>query len=64
MRIVYIVSADKSPKVLIRWVRRLHTPASTFLFHVDKRTNDKQYREMVSDLNHLGNVVFLAANSI
>jgi hypothetical protein len=59
MRIAYIISAYKSPSLLVRLVHRLHTPTSVFLIHVDKRTSTKQYREMVCGLNHLVNVVFL-----
>jgi len=40
-------------------VRRLHTPRSVFLIHVDKRTDKKQYQDMASGVNHLTNVVFL-----
>jgi hypothetical protein len=59
MRIAYIISAYKSPELLIRLVHRLHTPTSIFLIHVDKRTDDRQYRKMVSGVDHLANVVFL-----
>jgi Core-2/I-Branching enzyme len=59
MRIAYIISAYKSPDLLIRLVHRLHTSTSVFLIHVDKKTDDRQYREMVSGVNHLPNVVFL-----
>jgi len=59
MRIAYIISAYKSPNLLIRLVQRLHTPTSLFLIHVDKRTDKKVYYEMVSGLTHLSNVIFL-----
>lgn len=59
MRIAYIISAYKSPDQLIRLVRRLHTPRSVFLIHVDKRTKKAQYQDMVSGVNDLANVVFL-----
>ena len=59
MRIAYIISAYKLPNLLIRLVYRLHTQTSIFLIHVDKRTDNNQYWQMVSGLNHLNNVVFL-----
>ena len=59
MRIAYIISAYKSPNLLIRLVDRLHTPRSLFLIHVYRRTDNTLYRQMVSGLNHLTNVVFL-----
>jgi Core-2/I-Branching enzyme len=63
MRIAYIISAYKAPDQLIRLVHRLSTPTSVFLIHVDKRTDSKQYREMISGLDHLANVVFLKRHS-
>jgi hypothetical protein len=59
MRIAYIISAYKCPRLLIRLVHRLHTSRSVFLIHVDQRTDKQQYREMVCGLNHLPNVTFL-----
>lgn len=59
MNIAYIISAYKYPDQLIRLVHRLNTPTSVFLIHVDKRTHKQQYREMVSGVNPLVNVVFL-----
>src|SRR6267378_3279330 len=55
MRIAYVISAFKCPRLLTRLVNRLHTPRSVFLIHVDKRTAKKQYREMVFNLDHLPN---------
>lgn len=59
MRIAYIISAYKRPDQLTRLVNKLHTPTSVFLIHVDKRTEQKQYRDMVSGIGHLSNVIFL-----
>jgi hypothetical protein len=59
MRIAYIISAYKFPDLLIRLVHRLHTPTSVILIHVDKRTDDKQYRQIIAGVNYLTNVVFL-----
>jgi Core-2/I-Branching enzyme len=63
MRIAYIISAYKSPDLLIRLINRLNTPQSVFLIHVDKRTDNRLYREMVSGVNRLANVVFLKRHS-
>lgn len=52
MRIAYIKSAYKCPRLLTRLVHRLHTSRSVFLIHVDKRTDQKQYSEMVFGLYH------------
>jgi Core-2/I-Branching enzyme len=59
LNIAYIISVYKYPDQLIRLVQRLNMRTSVFLIHVDKRTDKTQYREMVSGLNHLANVVFL-----
>jgi hypothetical protein len=59
MRIAYIISAYKAADLLIRLVHQLHTPTSIFLIHVDKRTHNKEYREMIAGVSHLANVVFL-----
>ncbi len=59
MRVAYVISAYKCPRLLTRLVHRLHTPRSVFLIHVDKRTDKKQYRKMVFSLDHLPNVIFL-----
>jgi hypothetical protein len=59
MRLVYIISAYKHPAQLVRLVNRIHTPTSVILIHVDKRTEETQYREMVSGVEHLTNLVFL-----
>ncbi len=59
MKIAYIISAYKLPDLLIRLVHRLQSPTSVFVIHVDKRTDKIQYQHMVTDLDHLANVVFL-----
>src|SRR5690242_6723720 len=59
MRIAYIISAYKCPDLLIRLIHRLHAPTSMFLVHVDRRTNKKEYEQMVSGVDQLANVIFL-----
>jgi hypothetical protein len=59
MKIAYIISAYKYPSLLVRLVHRLHTSTSVFVIHVDKRTRQQEYQEMVAGVSHLANVVFL-----
>ena len=59
MRIIYIISAYKHPEQLTRLVHKLNTDASSFFVHVDKKTDDRVYRQMISGLNHLPNVHFV-----
>jgi len=59
MRIAYIISAYKYPGQLIRLIRRLNTDTTSFFVHVDKKTDDLIYRQMVSGLSQLPNVYFV-----
>lgn len=59
VRIAYIISAYKLPALLVRLVRRLDVPGTTFLIHVDAKTPDSVYREMAEPLAAMPNVRFL-----
>lgn len=59
MSIAYIISAYKRPEQLARLVSRLSTTMSSFFIHVDKRTDDAIYRQMVAGLRQVANVHFL-----
>ncbi|QHG15288.1 beta-1,6-N-acetylglucosaminyltransferase [Nostoc sp. ATCC 53789] len=59
MDIAYIISAYKYPQQLIRLVNRLNADKTSFLIHVDKKTNNKIYQEMVQGLSKYSNVCFL-----
>jgi hypothetical protein len=59
VRLAYIISAYKLPEQLRRLVETLATDTSSFVIHVDKKTDDGTYRRMVSSLDQLGNVHFL-----
>jgi Core-2/I-Branching enzyme len=59
MEIAYIISAYKYPEQLIRLVERLNTDSTSFFVHVDKKTDDLIFRQMVNGLIHLSNVHFL-----
>lgn len=62
MKIVYIISAYKLPKLLVRLVQRLDGPATRFYVHVDAKTPDAVYRQMVLPLAGHTNVRFLPRN--
>jgi Core-2/I-Branching enzyme len=47
-RIAYIISAYKLPDQLVRLVRRLDAPGTTFVVHVDRKTPRAVYEEMVA----------------
>jgi hypothetical protein len=59
VKLAYIISAYKLPEQLRRLVETLATDTSSFVIHVDKKTDDGTYRRMVSSLDQLGNVHFL-----
>jgi Core-2/I-Branching enzyme len=59
MDLAYIVSAYKLPDQLTRLITRLSTPRSSFLIHVDSKTEDAMYRRVVESLSPMANVEFL-----
>jgi hypothetical protein len=59
MHIAYIISAYKSPKQLIRLVSCLAGDHATCLIHVDKKSPDDVYAQMVTGVASLPNVQFL-----
>jgi hypothetical protein len=59
VRITYILSAYKYPEQLTRLIRCLNTDSTFFFVHVDKKTDDRIYLEMVHGLSHHPNVHFL-----
>src|SRR5262245_28261791 len=59
MSIAYIISAYKRPEQLVRLVSRLNSTTASFLIHIDKRTDDAIYRQMVAGLRQVTNVCFL-----
>jgi hypothetical protein len=50
VQLAYIVSAYKLPDQLARLVMSLDTPDSHFFIHVDRKADDRVYRQMVSSL--------------
>jgi Core-2/I-Branching enzyme len=59
MDLAYIVSAYKLPDQLTRLVTRLSTPRSSFLIHVDRKTDEATHRRIVESLGRMANVDFL-----
>jgi hypothetical protein len=59
MQLAYIISAYQYPEQLIRLIHRLDTDSTSFFVHVDKKTDDCIYREIIYALSHRPNVHFL-----
>lgn len=59
MKICYIILAHKNPKQLIRLIKRLDTPKSSFLIHIDRQLALAEYTEVVNSFQHSSNVHFL-----
>ena len=59
MKLTYIIMAHKLPEQLVRLVQRLDTPDATFLIHVDRKTDDGIYRQILHSLEGRNNVYFL-----
>ena len=59
MRITYIISAYKNPEQLVRLILRLNADTTSFLVHVDKKTDKCLFDQMVCGTKHLSNVYFL-----
>jgi Core-2/I-Branching enzyme len=59
MKFAYIISAYKYPQQLIRLIHRLNTASTSFFVHVDRKTDDGIYREIVDTLGNWPNVNFL-----
>lgn len=60
MRIAYVVSAYKNPEHLARLVHRLHTgPETTFVVHVDRKTDAGVFAAMREGLSGLDGVSFV-----
>lgn len=59
MKLAYIILAHKYPEQLIRLVHRLNTENTSFFVHIDKKTDEKIYNQIVGGLSHFQNVNFL-----
>jgi hypothetical protein len=58
MKIAYIILAHHYPEQLIRLVSRLNTDEVSFFIHIDKKTDNDIYQQIVGQLNELPNVFF------
>jgi hypothetical protein len=59
MDIAYIISAYKYPGQLMRLIRRLHTDATSFFIHIDKKAGSVVYDQAVQGIQDLPNIYFL-----
>lgn len=59
MKLAYIISAYQYPEQLARLIHRLNADSTSFFVHVDKKTEDRVYREMVNGMRGRPNVRFL-----
>jgi hypothetical protein len=59
LRIAYLIRAHHAPDLLARLVRRLDAPDAHFYVHVNARTNEDVFREMVARLEEMPNVWWL-----
>jgi hypothetical protein len=59
MKIVYLIQAYKFPQLLVRLVQRLNTDDSSFLIHVDRKTDPETFDRMRRPLLGCANVHFM-----
>jgi hypothetical protein len=57
--VAYLIRAHHAPAHLERLVRRLDTPRARFYIHVNRRTDDAVYDEMVERLSDVEDVIWL-----
>src|SRR5262245_43589610 len=59
MHLAYIISAYKYPLQLLRLIQRLSTSSSSFFVHVDKKTDQRIFDDIVAGLRQHANVHFI-----
>jgi Holliday junction resolvasome RuvABC DNA-binding subunit len=59
MRIAYIILAHKYPEQLVRLISKLNTDDVSFFIHIDKKTDQKIYHQIVTQLKDFSNVSFI-----
>jgi hypothetical protein len=64
VKIVYLILAHKHPEQLVRLVRALNTDETSFFVHVDKKTDDELYNQMVCSLVSLPQVHFVKRRKV
>lgn len=63
MKYAYIISAYKNLEQVTRLVRRLHSDRASFLVHVDRKTDVREYHALVESLRGFPSVGFLARHT-
>lgn len=59
MKIAYLILAHQYPEQLIRLVLARNTENTLFFIHINKKTDDAIYNQVVRGLSHLPNVHFI-----
>ena len=59
MKIAYVILAHKLPEQLVRLVKKLYTDNTSFLIHIDKKTDKETFKRMEEPLREYKNVHFL-----
>lgn len=59
MKIAYIILAHKYPEQLVRLVSRLQTENTSFFIHVDGKTDQATYAQIVNQLQNIPNLYFV-----
>ncbi|MBW4591993.1 MAG: hypothetical protein KME46_03450 [Brasilonema angustatum HA4187-MV1] len=59
MRIAYIILAHKYPEQLVRLISKLNTDDVSFFIHIDKKTEQKIYHQIVTQLKNFPHVSFI-----
>jgi hypothetical protein len=59
MKIAYIVLAHKYPEQLVRLISRLQNENTSFFIHIDGKTDQKIYSQIVNQLQNIPSVYFV-----
>ncbi|NJO94264.1 MAG: beta-1,6-N-acetylglucosaminyltransferase [Hydrococcus sp. RM1_1_31] len=59
MNFAYLILAHKNPDQLIRLIRRLQDRDSSFFIHLDRKSGEKSYSQLVEGLKDVPNLYFV-----
>lgn len=59
MKIAYIILSHKNPAQLVRLISKLQNGNTSFFIHIDKKTDNRIYGQIVSRFDSTSNVYFL-----
>jgi len=62
MKIAYLILVHKYPTQLLRLLQGLQTDKTSFFIHVDRKTKDSIYNEMIHQLQVIDNVTLINRN--